>query len=172
MNCHFVIKCFRLAPSCHLCHWEDGKQHRSELGHLKGGSRGNFMLQHPLLLHWRSSVHLPSCHHSGNKIQNKEQIARSWVRQLFALKWRENIIYWSAKQNLVIGHRKTLLRNMRNCKLSGSFEASCSLLYFFINIARCKNSESPPEKKGMCSLSHLALQRKNRYLNYWSDLEA
>lgn len=63
--------------------------------------------------------------------EKPKQRADCQVRQLFALKWRGNTIYWSAMQNLVIGHSKTLLRN-KILQIIWLFWGSCSLLYFFV----------------------------------------
>lgn len=46
-------------------------------------------------------------------------------------KFNLSTIYWSAMQNLVIGHRKTLLRN-KTLQIIWLFWGPCSLLYFFV----------------------------------------
>lgn len=133
--CYQVLPIGSILPSVPLGGWEAAQVRTWD---LKGGSRGNFMLQHPLLLHWRSSVHLPSCHHTGEKSQNREK-AKTDCQVLGkatfcsssegATPFIDHLVI--DLENLVIDFldRKIPLRNKR-LQFIGLFWGSCSLLYF------------------------------------------
>lgn len=144
MNCHFIIKCFRLALSCHLCHLEDVKQQRSELGQLKGGSRGNFMLQHPLLLYQRSSARQPAWYPKRKKGQSGEQLARDAVRRLYSPELKGNALNKQPYKTSSLILARILAQKQGSGRLSSYFKNPTALKLYNLKT-------KVPQKKKMCT---------------------